>query len=177
MVERLLHKFAIILAIGLFPLLLKEQPYLDAPPTTNLPAGTMVEVIQRQGGWMRVRSGSTEGWLKMTAVKLGTADTTSGKSGGSLGTLVNLATTGRSGSSGVTVTTGVRGLGQEELKNAQPDHDAVERMNRFSGTKNEAASFAAQAGLVPQAVEYIGAPAATPVPTGGASANHFGRGN
>lgn len=156
---------------------LKQQPFVDAATVVNLPADTVLEVLQRQGGWMQVKSGTNQGWLKMTAVKLGTAAATPGKSGGSLSTLVNLATTGRSGSSGVTVTTGVRGLGQEELKNAQPDHEAVSRMSSFTAAKNEAAVFAADAKLQSQMLEYLAVPTATSATTGGAATGNFGRGN
>lgn len=156
---------------------LKQQPFVDAATVVNLPADTVLEVLRRQGGWMQVKTGANEGWLKMTAVKLGTAAATPGKSGNSLSTLVNLATTGRSGSSGVTVTTGVRGLGQEELKNAQPDHEAVNRMSSFTAARNEAAAFAAGAKLQSQTLEYLAAPAATSATTGGVSAGNFGRGN
>lgn len=156
---------------------LKQQPFVDAATVVNLPADTVLEVLRRQGGWMQVKTDANEGWLKMTAVKLGTAAATPGKSGNSLSTLVNLATTGRSGSSGVTVTTGVRGLGQEELKNAQPDHEAVSRMSSFTSAKNEAAAFAAGAKLQSQTLEYLAAPAATSATTGGVSAGNFGRGN
>jgi hypothetical protein len=136
---------------------LKQQPFIDAPTIINLPANTELDVIKRQGAWMQVKSGANEGWLKMTAVKLGTGSSTQGKSGGGLGTLFNLATTGRSGSSGVTVTTGIRGLGQEELKNAQPDHAAVKKMETFAGARNEAASFASGGKLQTQKIEYLGA--------------------
>jgi hypothetical protein len=88
-----------------------------------------------------------------------------------LGTLFNLATTGRSGSSGVTVTTGVRGLGQEELKNAQPDHEAVKKMESFAGARNETASFAAGGKLQSQTIDYLGVAIAS-----GNSGSNFGGG-
>jgi hypothetical protein len=135
---------------------LKQNPFIDAPTITNLASNTDLEVLKRQGAWMQVKSGASEGWLKMTAVKLGSGSTAQGKSGGGLGTLFNLATTGRSGSSGVTVTTGVRGLGQEDLKNAQPDHAAVQKMESFTGARKEAASFAAGGKLQSQQLEYLG---------------------
>ncbi len=156
---------------------LKQQPFIDATTVVNLPAGTGLEVLQRQGGWMQVKSGAGEGWLKMTAVKLGTATATQEKSGDGLSTLVNLATTGRSGSSGVTVTTGVRGLGQEELKNAQPNPEAVSKMESFTAARNETAAFASSAKLQSQTVEYLGTPVATSASTGAGSAGTFGRGN
>lgn len=136
---------------------LKQQPFIDAATVVNLPASTELDVLKRQGAWMQVKSGAGEGWLKMTAVKLGAGAAVQGKSDSGLGTLVNLATTGRSGSSGVTVATGVRGLGQEELKNAQPDHEAVKKMESLTGTKNETTAFASSARLQSQSIGYLGA--------------------
>ncbi|MDZ4097432.1 MAG: hypothetical protein U1E13_01895 [Methylophilaceae bacterium] len=140
---------------------LKQQPFIDAPTISKLPANTELEVLARQGGWMQVKAGAEEGWLKMTAIKLGTGDA-QGKSGSGLGTLFNIATTGRSGSSGVTVATGVRGLGQEELKNAQPNHEAVKKMEAFVGAKNEVTVFATSANLKSQSLEYLGVAATSP---------------
>lgn len=155
---------------------LKQQPFIDAATVVNLPAGTGLEVLQRQGGWMQVKSGTGEGWLKMTAVKLGTATATQEKSGNGLSTLVNLATTGRSGSSGVTVTTGVRGLGQEELKNAQPNPEAVSKMESFTAARNETAAFASSAKLQSQTLEYLSAPAGAASSASSNSATNFGGG-
>lgn len=133
---------------------LKQQPFIDAATISKLPLNTELEVLARQGGWMQVKTGAEQGWLKMTAIKLGTGDTQA-KSGSGLGTLFNIATTGRSGSSGVTVATGVRGLGQEELKNAQPNHEAVKKMETFVGAKNEANAFARSASLQSQKLDYL----------------------
>lgn len=150
---------------------LKQQPFVDATTVINLPANTELEILKRQGAWMQVKSGTNEGWLKLTAVKLGGAATGKGKGAGGLGTLFNLATTGRSGSSGVTVTTGVRGLGQEELKNAQPDQEAVKKMDSFAGAKNEAASFATGGKLQSQTIDYLGVATVS-----GNSSSNFGGG-
>jgi hypothetical protein len=149
---------------------LKQQPFIDASTISKLPVNTELEVLARQGGWMQVKAGAEEGWLKMTAIKLGTGNA-QGKSGSGLGTLFNIATTGRSGSSGVTVATGVRGLGQEELKNAQPNHDAVKKMDTFVGAKNEATAFASAANLTSQSLEYLGA-----ATTSGANGANMGGG-
>jgi hypothetical protein len=155
---------------------LKQEPFIDAATVTNLPVNTELEVLKRQGGWMQVKSSVGEGWLKMTAVKLGASAATKEKSGNGLSTLVNLATTGRSGSSGVTVTTGVRGLGQEELKNAQPNPEAVKKMESFTAARNETAAFASSAKLQSQTLEYLGASAGTASSPRSSSATNFGGG-
>lgn len=153
---------------------LKQQPFMDAVTVVNLPANTMLEVLTRQGAWMQVKSGTGEGWLKMTAVKLGTTAATQEKGANGLSTLVNLATTGRSGSSGVTVTTGVRGLGQEDLKNAQPNPEAVKKMESFTAARNETAAFASGAKLQSQTLEYLSVSAAASASSN--STTNFGGG-
>ena len=134
---------------------LKQEPFIDAQTIATLPAATAVEVITRQGGWMRIKPASgAEGWLKMSSIKLGsgTADA-KGESG--LGSLLNAARSGRSGNTGVTVATGVRGLSPEDLKNAKPAPEAVKKLDSFPNGKKEAESFASSGKLKSQAVEYL----------------------
>jgi hypothetical protein len=135
---------------------LKGEPFVDAATVASLPAGSSVEIIKRQGGWMKVKPASGEGgWLKMTSVKLGGGDA-AGKSGDSgLGSLLNVARSGRSGNTGVTVATGVRGLTPEDLKNAKPAPEAVKKLDSFAAAKGDAESFASKASLRRQTVDYV----------------------
>ena len=76
-----------------------------------------------------------------------------GKRGDSgLGSLFNVAATGKSGS---TVTTGVRGLSEEQLKNAQPDAKALQAAKRNAVTPQAAKQFATQGKLEAQSVDYL----------------------
>jgi hypothetical protein len=139
---------------------LKQEPFVDAKTLSNLPAGSPVDVLKRQGGWMQVKSADgNEGWLKMTSIKLGAGTTAAGESG--LGSLINVARSGRSGNTGVTVATGVRGLSAEELKNARPAPEAVKRLDGFPNGKREAESFAGGAKLQSQKIDYLGLSQAT----------------
>lgn len=154
---------------------LKGDPFADAATVATLPAGSAVEVVKRQGGWMRVKPASGEsGWLKMTSVKLGSGGTDA-KGDSGLGTLWNVARSGRSGNTGVTVATGVRGLTPEDLKNAKPAPEAVKKLDTFAATKNDAESFAGKAALRRQTVEYI-AEAKVATDGGSGGGNTFGGG-
>lgn len=134
---------------------LKQEPFADAKTVASLPVGSVLDVVKRQGGWMQVKAADgSEGWLKMTSIKLGTGTAAKGESG--LGSLLNVARSGRSGNTGVTVATGVRGLSAEELKNAKPAPDAVKKLDGFPNGKREAESFAGGAKLQSQKIEYLG---------------------
>lgn len=133
---------------------LKPEPFIDAKTISTLPAKTPVEVLKRQGGWLQIKTDSAEGWVKMTSVRLGSGGVDA-KGDSGLASLFNAATTGRSGEKGVTVATGVRGLSAEDLKNAKPAPDAVKKLDSYSGSKNEAQSFAANGKLQAQKVDYL----------------------
>jgi hypothetical protein len=142
----------------LLPVDLKQEPFLDAKVLLNLPTNNPVEVQLRKGGWVQVKvPDGTLGWLKMTSIKYG--DAAVAKSDGGWGALLNSARGSRSASAGVTVTTGVRGLSAEELKNAKPAPEAVKRMDSFPNGKNEGQGFAKADQLQSQKIDYLAAPA------------------
>jgi hypothetical protein len=135
---------------------LKQEPFIDAATVGKLEANTDLDVSKRQGGWMQVKTAQgQEGWLKMTAIRLGGGAAAKGDSG--LGSLARAALTGRSGNTGVTATTGVRGLSPEELKNATPNPEAVRQLDRYADNKARAQSFAEAGRLQAQPVEYLDA--------------------
>lgn len=136
---------------------LKREPFLDAPTLVTLNSGAEVGVLKRQGGWLQIESLDKQtGWVKMSSVKITGSAAAKGDSG--LGELWNVARSGRSGNTGVTVATGVRGLGAEELKNAKPDPEAVARLKRYAATRADAESYAAKVPLHAQQLDYLSQP-------------------
>lgn len=135
---------------------LKSEPYLDAKTLATLPANSPVEILKRQGGWIQVKpADSGDGWVKMTVIKLGGVTDAKGDSG--LSSLWNVAQGGRSGNTGVTVATGVRGLGTEELKNASPNPEALKKMKGFAVSRSDAESYSGKVRLQRQSIEYLAA--------------------
>jgi len=121
---------------------LRSSPFSDGKTVTMLKQGTSVEVIKRVGGWYQVKVSGTEGWVRMWLLRFtGTAATGSGSS-----TLAVLQS-GRAGSTYTTATTGVRGLSEEELKNAKPDPAALQTVEALATTPADARGFAGQAAL------------------------------
>ncbi len=132
------------------PTELKAKPYSDAQTLTTLPPRSKVEVLARQSSWTQVKSASFSGWVKMLSLRMDTGQTRRGDSG--LGALFNVASTGRSGS---TVTTGIRGLSEEQLKNTKPNPQELQAAKRYAVSRDEAQRFAAEGKLRAQSVDYL----------------------
>lgn len=147
---------------------LKKTPFLDAETTARLPAKTSLEILKRQGAWMEIKTADGKrGWVRMLNVRLGTGAGTKGDSLG--GTLAGL---GRAMNSQGTATTGIRGLSEEDLKNARPNPEEVSRMDKYDVSAAEAQRFAAAGGLKSQTVDYLSAPKG--VSSSGSSGSSFG---
>lgn len=131
---------------------LKAKPFADAATLLSLPEHGKVEIIARQASWMQVKSGGTTGWVKMLSLRL-SGEARTGDSG--LGALFNVAATGNSGS---TVTTGVRGLSEEKLKNAHPNPQALKTMQDYAVNKQDAIDFARAGKLKSQHMDYLPPP-------------------
>jgi hypothetical protein len=132
------------------PTELKAKPYTDADTLTTLPPQTRVEVLARQASWTQVKSTSFSGWVKMLSLQLESNAQKRGDNG--LRSLFNVASTGRSGS---TVTTGVRGLSEEQLKNTKPDPQALQAAKRYAVSREAAQRYAAEGKLHAQSVDYL----------------------
>lgn len=130
------------------------QPYGDAKTAGKLPQSTVVSVLERRGGWLRISAQGKNGWVKLHQVRLGEGTGTK-KSAGGLAVLKNIGQTGRSGSTGIVATTGIRGLSAEELKSAKPNPQAVEAMETTRASETSARAFARSAKLKEQNVPFL----------------------
>lgn len=116
---------------------LRATPNADGKLLATLPAGARVDVVKRIGGWYEVKTASgTAGWVRMWLLRF-------------TGTATNVATlqSGRSSSTYTTATTGVRGLSEEELKNAKPDPAALQTVENLAVAPADARGFAQKASL------------------------------
>jgi len=133
------------------PTELKAQPYSDAQTLTTLPPQSRVEVLKRQASWTQVKYVSFSGWVKMLSLQLEASG--QGKRGDNgLSALFNVAATGKSSS---TVTTGIRGLSEEQLKNSKPNPQALQAAKRYAVSRAEAQRYAAEGKLNAQSVDYL----------------------
>ena len=138
---------------------LQAQPQSDSATITTLAENTKVEVIVRKGAWSQVKTATGQtGWIRMLSLKPeSSAQQAPASSSNPVGALGSLLTAGRT-SNTATVTTGVRGLSEEDLQNAQANPAEVEKMQKFSVDKNAAQSFAQRNKLAPVKIDYLPEP-------------------
>ena len=129
---------------------LKRLPATDAETVAALAANTAVDALERKGGWTRVKAAEGEGWVKMLALRYGGPGAAK-KGDSGVAQLFNVA---RTGSSGTQVTTGVRGLDEQQLANAQPNPTELAKMKSFAARPDAAAAFAAKGKLKAKTVDY-----------------------
>ncbi|MBU1396374.1 MAG: SH3 domain-containing protein [Gammaproteobacteria bacterium] len=122
---------------------LYSQPSSSATVVGSVAKGASVNILAKQGGWLRVTSGKTTGWIRLLSVRAGAGGL--GKAG--VGDVVGAATT-RSDPSRVVAVAGLRGLNDEDLKQAKFNADELARLNALNVTAAQARSFARQSGLV-----------------------------
>jgi hypothetical protein len=130
---------------------LKAAPATDAATLAALAEQSKVEMLERKGGWTRVKTAAgAEGWVRMLALRYAAAgDAKQGDTG-----IVQLLNVARTGTSGTQVATGVRGLDPEQLKNARPNADELKRLQRYRASPDAAAAFAERGRLQAKQVDY-----------------------
>lgn len=132
-----------------------SEPSSGSTVAATVAKGTSVNILSKQGGWLRVTAGRTTGWIRLLSVRAG-----EGGSGGSgVGDVLGAATT-RSDPSRVVAVAGLRGLNDEDLKQAKFNADELARLNAWEVNASQTKSFASQSGLV--AVNVPGLPEPKP---------------
>jgi hypothetical protein len=125
---------------------LKAKPYIDAATSAKLTANQQVDIVSRQGAWVQVQAGGTTGWVRMLNLRMAEA---SGKPTARQASLL------RTGSSGKTVTTGIKGVNEEDIKNATVNYAELQRLGTLAVPPAEASANAQQSGLKESKVAYL----------------------
>jgi hypothetical protein len=127
---------------------LRAKPFGDAEVLAELNAKDSVDILARKGAWANVKAGDKTGWVRLLVLRTG-----SGQRGDAgVGALASVFKTG---SSGNTVSTGVKGLSEEKLKEAAPDAAEAKRLTQYQSSAGAARSYAKQAKLNTQPLEYL----------------------
>jgi hypothetical protein len=138
---------------ALKPAEIKLAPYHDAKPAGSLAKGDKVEILKRQGGWYQIKSAKSSGWVRMLAIRRGEAR----KRSIDTDRIVGLAS-GRAGTGKVVATTGIRGLTEEELKQAKYNEAELKKVESFTTTEDALGKFTAEGRLVARKVDYLPIP-------------------
>ncbi len=132
---------------------LKSTPFADGAKVALLRSQQKIEVGERKGGWYKATTADgNSGWVRLTAVRLGTGQT-KGESG--IASTAQFLQSGRSSSSGVTAATGIRGLDAADVVNAKPDSQAVARLDGVTLSNEETRRFAADGKLTAKKLGYL----------------------
>lgn len=144
---------------------LRDGPTDSARSVASLPSQTAVtRLALRQGPWLQVKTAAGQtGWVHM--FDIGTLPSQSAAGSTAAGALRGLSNFFNRGSAqggnntAGTSTVGIRGLGAEELANAQPNAQAVSQMESLRADAAQATRFASEAAWVVRAVDPLPEPA------------------
>jgi hypothetical protein len=133
---------------------LYAEPRLDASQVTQLKLGATGEVIGKQGAWVNLKTPGGSGWLFSFNVRFqnqqaGAGDSGAGSAAGRL--------FGPRRDVSVTSTIGVRGIEEEDLKQASFDAGQMKLLDGYVATQQAAERGARASGLAPASVEYMDA--------------------
>jgi hypothetical protein len=129
---------------------IRNEPFRDAKIVGELEKGDIVTILKRKLGWMQIKSGKGAGWVRMLSIsrsgKKKSVYTAEG--------LLSLAS-GRAGTGKVVLTTGIRGLSEENLKDAKFSAEQLIKLESFQVSRTEAKVFAIRGGLVSRSISYL----------------------
>jgi len=128
---------------------LRAMPFIDAAAAAHVEANQPVTILNRKGGWVEVQANGKTGWVRMLNLRLQGGPTAQGQAN------IKSASLLRTNSSGRTVTTGIKGLGEEDLKNASVDPAQLAELATLSVPPAEAQANAQTSGLVEHPVNYL----------------------
>lgn len=134
---------------------LYSEPASTSKVMASVAKGASVEILGKQAGWLRVKAGSQSGWIRLLSVRAGSG----GLGGTGVGDVVGAATT-RSDPTRVVAVAGLRGLNDEDLKQAKFNAEELARMETLTVSVAQARSFASQSGLAAVSVPDLPKPQA-----------------
>lgn len=143
---------------------LRDERLFSAPTSGSTVAATVskgasVNIISKQGGWLKVTAGRTTGWIRLLSVRAGEG----GSGGAGVGDVFGAATT-RSDPSRVVAVAGLRGLNDEDLKQAKFNADELARLSAWEVSSAQTQRFASQSGLAAVNVPGLPDPKSKPKP-------------
>jgi SH3 domain-containing protein len=131
---------------------LYSEPRLDASQVTQLKQGATGDVVGKQGGWLNLKTPGGTGWLFSFNVRFPAQKTEGGNAGASpaLGRMFGPQRN-------VTSSIGIRGLDEEDLRQASFNAGQMKLLDDYATSKQAAEERSRAEGLAPASVEYLDA--------------------
>jgi hypothetical protein len=132
---------------------LYAAPRLEGEPVAQLKRGESGEVLGKQGAWLNLKTPAATGWLFSFNVRFPAQKAEGGDqgAGAALGRVV-----GPRRSVSVTSSIGIRGIEEEDLKQARFDAEQIKLLDSYAVTREAAEERARAAGLAPVKLDYLG---------------------
>jgi len=152
------HKTILLLALLLLPMIsmaadmgtalkddnIRAGPYADAKTMGKFTRGDKLEILSKQGAWLKIKTSNNTGWVRLLSVKRVSG---SGSNSTSQAKGVLDVASGRAGTGQVVATTGVRGLSEEDLKSAKFNEAEVKTLEGYTQSAAQGQQFASSGGL------------------------------
>jgi len=129
--------------------IIRKEPFSDAKKTGDITRGEQLQILGKKGAWLNIKTAKASGWVRLLSVKRGASSGSNQIKG-----VLDVAS-GRAGTGKVVATTGVRGLNEEELKNAKFNEVEVKKLESFTITSQQAQQFAKSGGLKTIKFNYL----------------------
>lgn len=121
---------------------MRAQPNATAAEVGKMTKGASVDIVAKQGGWLQIKVGKAQGWVRLLSVRAGSG----GSGGGGLADVAGVVTQ-KSDSSRVVAVAGVRGLNEEDLKGAKYSAEEMARLDKYTVSAAQAQAFADKSSL------------------------------
>lgn len=126
---------------------LRAEPFADAKSAGALTKNEPLQILNKKGAWLQVKTKKSTGWVRLLSVKRAST-------GNALQGTVDVAT-GRAGTGKVVSTTGIRGLSAEELQAAQFNEAEMKKLESYTASKADGQQFASAGGLSANQTAYL----------------------
>ena len=133
---------------------LYAAPRLEGAPVAQLKVGESGEVIGKQGAWLNLKTPAATGWLFSFNVRFPAQKADSAEQGAGAGAALGRVF-GPRRSVSVTSGIGVRGIEEEDLRQARFDAGQMKLLDGYAATREAAEERARAAGLAPVKVDYL----------------------
>lgn len=132
---------------------LYAEPRADAAEVARLRQGMTGDVVEKKGVWLNLRTLEGTGWIFSFNVRFPTRPAAQSDGGGSvLGRLF----APRRASVATTSTIGIRGLDEEDLRQATFSAAQIQLLDQYAASREAAESQASASGLTPVQVQFLG---------------------
>ena len=127
----------------------RAEPFADAKTVGNINKNDSVDILNKKGAWLQIKTKKTSGWVRLLSVKRGAATVSNNGKG-----VIDVAS-GRTGTGQVVSTTGIRGLSAEDLKSAKFNEEEMKKMESHTLSASDGQSFANAGGLNSVKLAYL----------------------